>query len=393
MLRETPIFRERVRKINGRTYIDWCAYCGTFGGKPIRIYAKTKHEAKVKASCFLSMYKCNPVAQILNRQKLLDAANALEYLLGNGFEEQTLTQLAFDFVRREKISGKINYRNITLGEMLKLFLSRIKDSQKRSLQSYNTAINNLLKSISETKPLNEISREEISKHLSKFPSIITYNSNHARLRYIFNWCVDEGILEQSPMRNLKPKPVPYHEPVYFLPEKVEAIMRLIEKNPPDADGALFFIFGFFCGIRTAEIMRLEWRDINLEEGYVRIRQPKGFSRGVKPRLVELEPNAKAWIKGYYTPQKSGKIITSRLSEWKKQILQPLGLGWGNDRNHNVMRHTYATMHAGAFRNPGATALNLGHGHSSAVLERYYMGVVPRETAYKHWQIWPKKKQE
>lgn len=388
MLRETPIFRERIRIIAGRTYVDWCAYCGTLGNKPIRIYAKTKSDVEIKAKQFLTLKKRIPETVLLNRRIMVDALNALEYLSANGYGESSLTRLAYEYVDRARALGKINYLDITLGKMLDIFIATITSSQKRSYQSYCSAINNLLKSIPSTTPLRQVSKQCIQQHLNQFASIVTYNSNHARLRYIFNWCVEEGILDCSPMQRIKPKLVPYREPSYFLPEKVAAIMKAIESNPPDDDGALFFIFGFFCGIRSAEIMRLEWRDIDLCSGFVKVRQPKGFSRGIKPRIVELEPNAIAWIRKYYQSDKHGKIVKSRLTEWKKQVLDPLGLNWGNDANHNVMRHTYATMHVGCFRNAGATALNLGHGHSSAVLERYYMGVVSREVASKYWEIWP-----
>lgn len=389
MLRETPIFRERIRNISGHRYVDWCAYCGTLAGRPIRIYAKTKADVKSKARQFLVLRKRVPETFLLNRHIILDALNALEYLSVNGYSTTSLTKLAYEYVDRARVLGKTNYENLTLGEMIDVFTASLIDTQKRSYQSYVSAINNLLKSISPSLPLKEVTKQGILEHLSQYSSIITYNSNHARLRYMFNWCVGEGILDYSPMQNIKPKQVPYREPAYFLPEKVAKIMRVIEENPPEADGILFFIFGFFCGIRSAEILRLEWRDIDLDAASIRVRQPKGFSRGIKPRIVELEQNALAWIRKYYKPEKQGKIITARMTEWKKQVLEPLGLSWGNDSNHNVMRHTYATMHVGCFRNAGATALNLGHGHSSAVLERYYMGVVSRDVARKYWEIWPK----
>jgi len=78
----------------------------------------------------------------------------------------------------------------------------------------------------------------------------------------------------------------------------------------------------------------------------------------------------------------------RVKEWKRLHLAPLSLSWGNDANHNVMRHTYATMHVAAFRNPGSTALNLGHGHSLEKLERHYKGLFSRSAAAAYWEIYP-----
>ena len=53
-----------------------------------------------------------------------------------------------------------------------------------------------------------------------------------------------------------------------------------------------------------------------------------------------------------------------------------------------MRHTYATMHVAAFRNAPATALNLGHGRSTEMLEEHYRGLVARSTAERYWRIVP-----
>lgn len=389
MLYEIPVIRKRDRIFLGHKYVDYCAYCGTVGGRPIRFYSKDKHLAEEKALQYLSLSKRFPEHQILKRKEIIDAANAIEYLSANGCGNVSLTQIACEYVGKIKRMGDTYNKDITIGQALCLFIETVSDLQPRSIQGYNSAINSLLKSISQNILLTKISRQDIFNHLSQFSSIITYNSNHSRLRSIFNWFVAEGMLDISPMRRIKPKLVPYKEPVYFMPEKVEKIMRVIENNPPEGNGAMFFVLGFFCGVRTAEIMRMEWSDIDLTAGHIRVKLPKGFSRGIKPRIIELEPNALAWIKAFYKRNKKGLIVQSRLSEWKKQELGPLGLNWGNDSNHNVMRHTYATMHVGFFRNANATALNLGHGHSSTVLERHYMGVVAREIASKYWEIFPR----
>ena len=76
--------------------------------------------------------------------------------------------------------------------------------------------------------------------------------------------------------------------------------------------------------------------------------------------------------------------SSTVTDWKRRHLQPLGLSWGNDAYHNVMRHTYATMHVAAFRNAASTALNLGHGHSSEILEKHYRGLARRLDGARYW---------
>ncbi|NLB68858.1 MAG: hypothetical protein GX804_04120 [Lentisphaerae bacterium] len=62
---------------------------------------------------------------------------------------------------------------------------------------------------------------------------------------------------------------------FFPPCKVEAIMRRVESSPPSSGAGVYFALGFFAGVRTAEIMRMEWADVNMDEGYVRVALPKG----------------------------------------------------------------------------------------------------------------------
>ncbi len=252
MLYEIPVIRKRERIFSGHNYVDWCAYCGTVGGRPIRFYSKDKLLVEEKALQYISLSRHSPAHQILKRKEIIDAANAIEYLAANGFGEIPLTQIAYDYIKRTKRLGDNFNKKITIGKALNLFVETLSNLQPRSIQSYNSAINSFLKSISQNILLNDISKHDILKHLSQFTSIITYNSNHSRLRSIFNWFVSEGMLEISPMKQLKPKQVPYREPVYFMPEKVAEIMRVIEENPPEAGGILFFVLGFFCGIRSAE---------------------------------------------------------------------------------------------------------------------------------------------
>jgi hypothetical protein len=46
------------------------------------------------------------------------------------------------------------------------------------------------------------------------------------------------------------------------------------------------------------------------------------------------------------------------------------------------------MHVAAFRDAAATALNIGHGRSTEMLERHYRGLVPQAVAERYWRIRP-----
>ena len=164
--------------------------------------------------------------------------------------------------------------------------------------------------------------------------------------------------------------------------KVERILRMAEAHPGDhrAAAGMRLSLGFFAGVRSVEAERASWEDLDLDGAVLRIPLPKGFTRGRKPRLVELEPGAVAWLRLWrdwtaaHAGAAAGRIVRDEheLRNWKALRLAPSGLSWTD----NAARHTYATMHVGAFRNAAATALNLGHLRGTDLLDRHYRGLVP-----------------
>ena len=80
----------------------------------------------------------------------------------------------------------------------------------------------------------------------------------------------------------------------------------------------FLVLGGMAGLRSAEILRLQWENINWAEGVIEI-QGKVAKTGAR-RLAPLVPAAAAWLKGYkdttfqsghrrhQTVRKTGKVI-------------------------------------------------------------------------------------
>jgi integrase len=69
----------------------------------------------------------------------------------------------------------------------------------------------------------------------------------------------------------------------------------------------FIVVGAFAGIRHAEIQRLEWRDLRLDDGMIEIGASK--AKTASRRLVPILPNLKEWLLKYRQP--SGLVVTQR----------------------------------------------------------------------------------
>ena len=314
---------------------------------------------------------------------LFDALSALSIL--DGVKAPiTLTELATQYTRSVRTSAMVPGQ-ITLHELILRYSATLAKARVASARGYRELASVVSRFLGEELSAEEVAKNDIEGVLERYREGASRRSMLIKFKSVLRWGVREHLIANRIAEEL-PKPMDvYKPPAFFRPDRVERIMRTAEEHPgePKAAVGIVLTLGFFAGIRTAEIMRAVWSDVQEDERMVRIPQPKGFTRGVRARVVELEPCAVAWIKHWkaWTVAAGlpleGKIVGSEpaFSAWKRVYLKPKGDSWGNDDRHNVMRHTYATMHVGAFRDLKATALNLGHMTNVETLLTHYRGLV------------------
>ena len=332
------------------------------------------------------------LARYASRPGLLDALNA-RTILGDGAAAPTLTELALEHLRRERGRGRAA-PPLTVDELFALRIESFAPVQKRTIQSTGVARRFFRRALGADTPVAELSREDVLRALDRHRHPRTWNAYFTLLRSACNWAVKRKLIDASPMDGLRPKRIDWKEPVFLPPDRVERIFRTAEAHPGAVESGVgaCLALGFLAGVRTAEILRARWEDLDLDGAVLRIPLPKGFTRGRKPRLVELEPGAVAWLRLWrdwtaaHAGAAAGRIVRDEheLRNWKALRLAPSGLSWTD----NAARHTYATMHVGAFRNAAATALNLGHLRGTDLLDRHYRGLVPQAVAKTYWRILP-----
>ncbi len=339
-------------------------------------------------------------APLFERERLFDALHALS-LLDEARCDTTLAELALAH-RRARLSGVEPGRPapITLLDFFTRFHDHYREEQSATRGGVRWAMRILCGALGPEMPMEALSPGDVLGAAERIRSARTYNGFVKIVGTALRWGNREGLVDVAFADAFKRRPAPYREPSWFPPEKVERIFRAAEAAPGShlAAAGMRLTLGFFAGVRSVEIERAVWEDINLDEGVIRIPRPKGYTSGRKARLVELEENAVAWLRRWRrwtTGQRRGREPHGPLvprpqlfSRWKRETLEPDDLSWSNGAARNVMRHTYATMHVGAFRDAAATALNLGHGRSTETLERHYRGLVPRKEAEKYWRIFP-----
>ena len=160
------------------------------------------------------------------------------------------------------------------------------------------------------------------------------------------------------------------------PAQMKALLAL---ELPDHVRALLLLGGF-AGLRTEEVERMTWENVNTESGQIHV--PPGAmkdSGGFDQRIVDFtEPlnRRKEWL-----AEQKGKIIpvaSETLHTHRRRACSPVLAEWPD----NCLRHSFATYHLAQAKNAGLTAYQMGH-TSSAMVQRVY--AVPAALA--DWQAW------
>jgi integrase len=226
------------------------------------------------------------------------------------------------------------------------------------------------------RPLAGIEAHEIDRYLRmRGVSPSTRNSISLRLGVFFEYAKSCGWVQVNPVHGMSHAKVSPPPPGILT---VEELARLLETA--DERTLPFIAIGAFAGIRTAELERLEWKDIKWEEKLIEVSALT--SKTASRRFVKMTPNLLHWLSPYRTAR--GKIAPENLQRLLRQDRERAGLPkWPQ----NGLRHSFASYHMAHFRNAADTALELGHTNSAITFKHYRELVTPGE-AERFWRIAP-----
>lgn len=134
----------------------------------------------------------------------------------------------------------------------------------------------------------------ISSHLTSLPLSERSKKNHRDVIRCFNrWLVLKGYL---------PKGTDWLENVQKYSAKKIAVITIYSPDEltkllqAAGDMTPFIAIGAFAGLRHAEIGRLDWSEIDLEDGFIEVKAIK--SKTGERRLVPIHDNLKKWLQPY-----------------------------------------------------------------------------------------------
>ena len=139
--------------------------------------------------------------------------------------------------------------------------------------------------------------------------------------------------------------------------------------------------GAFAGLRPEEINKLRWEDIDFHERTIRVNASAAKTR--KKRFAEISDNLMEWLRPYLG--RVGRVAPPNLRKLRCYTMKTAGIDhWPQD----VLRHSFASAHYAAYKNPAHTALLLGHRDQNMLLTHYRDLMKPTD-AKRYWTLVPR----
>lgn len=164
----------------------------------------------------------------------------------------------------------------------------------------------------------------------------------------------------------------------YRPEELSAMLTGIESKwiPLVALGA-------FAGLRTAEIHRLDWQDVDFHGGHIVVGKAK--SKTAQRRIVPILPALRSWLSPLHC--ESGPVIPryshdAPLLRAFRQSLEPLKI----KLVPNGLRHSYASYRLAAIQSGDQVALEMGN--SPRKLFANYRELATKTQAEKWFSVMP-----
>ncbi|UDM17874.1 Arm DNA-binding domain-containing protein [Vogesella sp. XCS3] len=311
--------------------------------------------------------------------------------------------------KRAAIFGQAR-ATITVGKLLEEYLKLAERTLKAStVNDYRKSIQGDLQAAFGAKRIVDLTAADIRDWVvSKAVTAKRIRNILTPLRNVLEQAIVDGLIQKNPLDQVVINKLISRETAktdYEVDPFNEAEIVAILEHCGEGQGRNLLQFAFYAGLRTNELIALEWQDINWIDGLIRVQRgqvmkkvdtPK-TSAGVRDVLM-LEPVRQALLRQkehtflaggrvFYNPRTGEPWETDaqiRKTLWT-HVLKRAGVRY---RNPYQTRHTYASMLLSRGENPWWLATQMGHVNIEMIM-RHYGRWIPdsSKTGYKLVNDW------
>lgn len=348
----------------------------TIDGKTIYIYGKTRNEVQTKL-----------------KAKLFAVEQAKASQLNNYMESEKMTVEQWARICLETYS-KVSVRETTYAGYLSIIEHHLSPLGDYKLAEVTNAIIQAHLQREARGPGNEGGLGE--------KSLINIK---AFLNLIFNQAVRNGYIMRNPVPGVKIPKAGKKETIALSVEQQHALLKAAREYPKPIMFAV--VFALYTGCRRGEVMGLQWKDVDFDEGVIHIskqlnRKPNiDDPDGKKTDIKITEPKTKSSVRDIYMFPSFAKEFAEykqKMIKWKsenkfvhseedfvfvgvrntpieprvfykyyEEVMKNAGI---EDANFHTLRHTFATRCIENGMDILMVAKTLGHSNVSTTLNKY-----------------------
>lgn len=286
-------------------------------------------------------------------------------------------------------NGSSTQKPMTLEKVVDEFIlwNKNRNISERQRRTYRHHLHNLRDSMG-TVMIERIRSVDIDKYLNQSRWSDRTRKNHqASIIQLFKYAKRTGYLPRdltSEAENAQPINVIKTDKEVWSVSELRQVLNAATWNVLP-----FIAITAFSGIRAAELARLEWSDIQWDEGVIHL--SKSVTKTQNARLAPLTENLKAWLQPYRNLE--GSIFKSlRISHNPYRALGEMAREKNITWKPNASRHSFATYYLALTQDPAKTSLACGH--SMNMLMNTYKTVyvngkpVTKELAESYFSLMP-----
>jgi len=219
----------------------------------------------------------------------------------------------------------------------------------------------------------------------------TRNTFRRDVQTLFSFCVKRGYSKENPALGAEIAKEIDKPPGILTVDEAKRLLACC-----GADVLPYAAIGMFAGLRSAELEKLDWTEVDLASGFIEVKAHK--AKTGRRRLVKIADNLKAWLEPLAQP--TGVVAPIGLRKRFEAARRRTGFDTPGtetpeekaaglklkDWPQNALRHSYGSYWLAKHQDTAALALQMGN--STQMIFAHYRELVKPKDAEAFWGISP-----